>query len=208
MESRPTFPCGSNSMPKASSWCAMSEPWAWPMDWKPCWTRQTSYAMKTRMSSSSSSEKGRSKAIAQSRGLSNVRFLDQQPREKIPAIISASDACVVLLKKTEVFKTVIPTKMLEFMSCARPVILGVGGQVQKIVEEAEAGIVIEPENSRALAHAIGRLAGDPSLGDTLGTNGRKYIARRFSRRQTAENYLHVLEELCGIFPARKAPVAA
>ncbi len=153
-------------------------------------------------------EKERIKAIAQSRGLSNVRFLDQQPREKIPAIISASDACVVLLKKTEVFKTVIPTKMLEFMSCARPVILGVEGQAQKIVEEAEAGIVIEPENSRALAHAIGRLAGDPSLGDTLGTNGRKYIARRFSRRQTAENYLHVLEELCGIFPARKAPVAA
>jgi hypothetical protein len=27
----------------------------------------------------------------------------------------------VLLKKTDVFKTVIPTKMLEYMSCARPV---------------------------------------------------------------------------------------
>ena len=152
-------------------------------------------------------EKQRIKAIAQSRGLSNVRFLDQQPRETIPAIISASDACLVLLKKTDVFKTVIPTKMLEFMSCARPVILGVEGQAQKIVEEAGAGIVIEPENSEALAHAIKGLAGDPKLGETLGKNGREYIVRRFSRRQTAEDYIQVLEGLLGI-SAMKAQVAA
>src|SRR5579864_949712 len=56
-------------------------------------------------------EKQGIKALAQSRNLSNVRFLDQQPREKIPAFISASDACLVLLKKTDVFRTVIPTKM-------------------------------------------------------------------------------------------------
>jgi len=152
-------------------------------------------------------EKERIKAIAQSRGLSNVRFLDQQPRERIPAIISASDAGLVLLKKTDVFKTVIPTKMLEFMSCARPVILGVEGQAQKIVEEAGAGIVIEPEKSSALAHAIKRLAGDLSLGATLGKNGREYIVRRFSRKQTAEDYIQVLQELCGIVPVGKAQVA-
>ena len=94
-------------------------------------------------------EKERIKALAQSRGLANVCFLDQQPREKIPAFISASDACLVLLKKTDVFKTVIPTKMLEFMSCARPVILGVDGQARQIVEAARAGLVIEPENAGA-----------------------------------------------------------
>ena len=64
--------------------------------------------------------------------------MDQQPREKIPAYICASDVCLVLLKKADVFKTVIPTKMLEFMSCARPIILGVEGQARKILEEAGA----------------------------------------------------------------------
>ncbi len=104
-------------------------------------------------------EKERIKALAQSRGLANLRFLDQQPREKIPAFISASDACLVLLKKTDVFKTVIPTKMLEFMSCARPVILGVDGQARQIVEEAGAGLVIEPENAEALVAAIQTVIG-------------------------------------------------
>ena len=70
-------------------------------------------------------------SLVRSRGLNNLRFVDQQPRETIPAYICSSDACMVLLKQTEIFKTVIPSKMLEFMSCGRPVILGVEGQAQK-----------------------------------------------------------------------------
>ncbi|HZQ93707.1 MAG TPA: glycosyltransferase family 4 protein [Candidatus Sulfotelmatobacter sp.] len=140
-------------------------------------------------------EKERIKNLAQSRGLANVRFLDQQPREKIPQFISAADVCLVLLKRTEVFKTVIPTKMLEFMSCARPVILGVAGQAQHILEEAEAGLAIEPENAAALAAAIQRLAANPGLARVLGENGRRYILQKFSRAQTAHKYIDVLRRV-------------
>jgi len=140
-------------------------------------------------------EKERIKATAQSRGLANVRFLDQQPRENIPAFISASDACLVPLKKTDVFKTVIPTKMLEFMSCARPVILGVEGQARQIIEDAGAGIVIEPENSEALVTAISRLSADRELGTALGQKGREHILQHFSRGNTAEKYLEILQRM-------------
>jgi colanic acid biosynthesis glycosyl transferase WcaI len=140
-------------------------------------------------------EKQRIQSLAQSQSLTNVRILDQQPRDKIPAFISASDACLVLLKKTDIFKTVIPTKMLEFMSCARPVILGVEGQARQIIDEAGAGLVIEPENAVALAQAIKRLEQDPANGRALGQKGRKYILQRFSRAGTAEKYIDVLEAL-------------
>ena len=142
-------------------------------------------------------EKDQIKAAAQSRGLTNVRFVDQQPRESIPAFISASDVCLVLLKRTDVFKTVIPTKMLEFMSCARPVILGVEGQAQEIVEEARAGIVIEPENASALAQSISRLRAECEFGRNLGQNGREYILKHYSRARTAAKYSEVLEHLLG-----------
>ena len=140
-------------------------------------------------------EKEKIKTLARSRGLDNVRFLDQQPREKIPAFISASDACLVLLKKTDVFKTVIPTKMLEFMSCARPVILGVDGQAREIVEDAGAGLVVEPENAEALVRAINQLSADRELGNALGHKGREYILRHFARGSTAEKYIDVLQNL-------------
>lgn len=133
--------------------------------------------------------------LAQARRLHNVQFVDQQPHREIPAYICASDVCLVLLKKAELFKTVIPTKMLEFMSCARPVILGVEGQARSILEEAAAGLPIEPEDSFALSAAIHRLANDPDLAQTLGSNGREYIVLRYSRQQTALSYLRMLEQL-------------
>lgn len=140
-------------------------------------------------------DKERIQALARSRGLANLRFVDQQPREKIPSYIRASDACLVLLKKTELFKTVIPTKMLEFMSCARPVILGVDGQARKILDAAQAGIFVEPENVGDLVRAITRLAADAGLCEFLGRNGRRHILEHFSRRQTAKTYIDVLERL-------------
>ena len=140
-------------------------------------------------------EKARIVSLAHARGLTNVRFVGQQPREKIPAYITASDVCLVLLKKSELFKTVLPTKMLEFMSCARPVILGVDGHARSVMERANAGIFVAPEDSAELADAILRLAADPALRESIGRNGRQYVLQHFSRQQTAEVYLDVLQDL-------------
>jgi glycosyltransferase involved in cell wall biosynthesis len=142
---------------------------------------------------------------ARSQGLTNMRFVGQQPREKVPEFISISDACLVLLKKAELFKTVVPTKMLEFMSCARPVILGVDGQARKIMDQARAGVHVEPENVAALVQVITRLAANPVLRETLGRNGRRHIVEHFSRQQTASAYIGVLE---GIVDRERSSIAA
>jgi colanic acid biosynthesis glycosyl transferase WcaI len=140
-------------------------------------------------------DKERIVSLAQSRSLKNMTFLGQQPRESVPRFISASDACLVMLKKAELFKTVIPTKMLEFMSCARPVILAVEGQAREIVDAAQAGIFVEPGNVRHLVDVIQQLAADQILCTTLGKNGRSYIVSKFSRQHMARLYLDILGKL-------------
>jgi colanic acid biosynthesis glycosyl transferase WcaI len=132
---------------------------------------------------------------SQKEGMQNIRFLPQQSRELIPALISASDVCLVLLKKTEIFKTVIPTKMLEFMACARPVVLGVEGQAKELLEKADAGLSIEPEDSAALSRAIQTLHSNETLRNTLGANGRRYIVQHLSRKKTADEYLCLLKKV-------------
>jgi colanic acid biosynthesis glycosyl transferase WcaI len=141
------------------------------------------------------SEKERIISIAASKKLTNIRFVGEQPRERIPHYICASDICLVLLKKSDIFKTVIPTKMLEFMSCARPVILGVDGEARRIIEDAQAGIFIRPGSEADLTDAVVRLAEDSELRSELGRNGRRYVLQNFSRPQTAQTYLEVLESL-------------
>jgi colanic acid biosynthesis glycosyl transferase WcaI len=136
-------------------------------------------------------------------GLSNVLLLGEQPRQLMPALICASDACIVLLRRSDVFKTVIPTKMLEFMACARPIVLGVEGQAKQILEEANAGISIEPENSQQLADAIVKLRSTPELRANLGQNGRDYVIKRMSRKRTAEEYISVMRTLISSRPSSR-----
>jgi glycosyltransferase involved in cell wall biosynthesis len=75
------------------------------------------------------------------------------------------------------------------------VILGVDGQARQIIEDAGAGIVIEPENAAALVAAISQLSSNPELGTAMGQEGREHILRNFSRRSTAEKYVTLLESL-------------
>src|SRR5208337_2916700 len=140
-------------------------------------------------------EKERIVELAAGRGLTNIQFLGQQPRERIPDYVSAADLCLVMLKKTELFKTVIPTKLLEYMACERPVIVAVDGQARQIVEEAGTGVFVEPENSKALVNAVLDLANDPEHRREMGANGRRYIVNKYSREKTAREYIAVLGTL-------------
>ena len=143
-------------------------------------------------------EKERIISTVRSLALPNFHILDPQPREKIPEYICASNACIVMLKDAPLFRTVIPSKMLEFMACARPVILGVDGRARKIIESARAGVFVQPGNVDELAKAIVRLADDKSLCDSLGNNGRRYILQNNTRKQTADRYVEVLENMLRI----------
>jgi colanic acid biosynthesis glycosyl transferase WcaI len=141
-------------------------------------------------------ERQKVRALAKAKGLSNVRFVPQQPRKRIPAYICASDVCLVTLKKSDIFETVVPTKMLEFMSCARPVIVAVNGQSRSIVESSGAGLYVPPEDSEALRDAIMKLQQQqPALRESMGRNGREYIVRNLSRQRTAYDYEQLLKAI-------------
>src|SRR6202142_2871611 len=118
-------------------------------------------------------EKERIVKLAAGRGLNNIQFFAQQPRERIPLYVSAADVCLVMLRKSDLFKTVIPTKLLEYMACERPVIVAVDGHARQIVEEAGAGVFVEPEDGHALAQAICELARNPGQRRQMGISGRQ-----------------------------------
>jgi len=127
--------------------------------------------------------------------LTNVHFVGAQPREKIPSYIGASDVCVVLLRRSSLFEKVLPSKMLEFMACARPIIVGVGGLSKSIMEESAGGIVITPEDPSALANAITNLRKNPSKGVAMGINGQRFVVENYSREEKSEKYLRVMNNI-------------
>ena len=131
---------------------------------------------------------------AERNSLSNVSMIGQVPRDDARAYVAASDVSVVLLRKSELFKTVIPSKILEAMAAGNPVVLGVEGEAKRIVEDAGVGICIEPENPAELADAVLRLKAAPGLREEMGRNGRAVVSEWFDRNRIANEMLDVLCE--------------
>jgi glycosyltransferase involved in cell wall biosynthesis len=137
-------------------------------------------------------EKESVQRLAAEKWLRNLRLLPCQPRSRIPVFLAASHACLVLLKKSDVFKTVLPTKMMEYMSAGRPVISTVEGEAAELLTEANAGICVAPQDPEALWRAIRALRANPETCRRLGRNGRAFVLAKLTRDRTAEEYLKVL----------------
>jgi glycosyltransferase involved in cell wall biosynthesis len=140
-------------------------------------------------------EKDRLLQQSRAMGLKNLRMLPQQEKANMPYLWALTDASLVLLKKSDLFKTVIPSKIFESMAMECPIILGVEGESQELVTQAKAGICIQPENARQLADAVLALYTDRGHGITMGKAGRKFVVQHYDRKNIAERYLDVLEKV-------------
>ncbi len=127
--------------------------------------------------------------------LENVTFLPMQHKKDMPKIIASMDATVVPLKKLDIFKGALPSKMFENLASEIPIVLAVEGEAENLINSAKAGIVVEPENSKEIAEAILRLYKDKELREKLGENGREYAIRNFSREAIARKLDNILLEL-------------
>lgn len=126
-------------------------------------------------------------------GLSNIMFVEGQPKSEIIRFWSVSDATLVLLKRADLFKRVIPSKIFEAFAMQVPVILGVEGEAAEIVKQARAGLLVEPEDSMALAEAVFKLHSDCELRKQMGRNGRFSVEKVYNRDISADQMLQILE---------------
>lgn len=134
-------------------------------------------------------ERTRLMALAERRGLHNVVMLGQQPKHYMPALLQSVQASLVVLKKSDTFKSVIPSKMFESLIMAKPIILGVEGESAGLLRAADGGICIEPENAAALAAAVATLADDEAQYHRYSANGPAYVKANFDRNVLAGRYL-------------------
>jgi glycosyltransferase involved in cell wall biosynthesis len=130
---------------------------------------------------------------AEARGLDNVIFTGRQPKQDIPAYLSAADACLVHLKRRDVFRSVYPSKIFEAAAMARPILLGVEGSAEALVRRMGAGVCFQPEDPDALVAGLLQLAGDPQMRRRLGHRGRGHVLEHFNHDRLAGRYLEILE---------------
>jgi glycosyltransferase involved in cell wall biosynthesis len=155
-------------------------------------------------------EKNRLECECRAERLDQVVFTGLVPKAKIAEVIASCDACLVHLRKTELFETVIPSKIFEIMAMNVPIVMGVNGQAQRIVLSGRGGLAMTPEDEDSLLEGIEAIAANRRAF----SRGREYVARHFDRDLLAARMLGELGAMIAStpatipFPARVAPGAA
>jgi glycosyltransferase involved in cell wall biosynthesis len=139
-------------------------------------------------------EKKRLVAMANERKLNNIRFLDPVPKAEVFKYILASDMGTSVLKNVDTFKTVYSNKTFDYMSCKIPILMAIDGVSKKLVEDAQAGEFVEPENPKDFADKIKKYLINPEKVRIQGENGYKFAKSNFDRAILADKYSTLIIE--------------
>ncbi len=133
---------------------------------------------------------------ARAMGLCNVLFLDSVPKDQVVRYWSLLDVSVIHLRKTDLFTTVIPSKLFECMGMGLPVLHGVAGESADIVQREQVGEVFESENAQQLVVGLMRMRDQSDTFATYQRNGLA-AAKHYDRKNLAQTMLQVLMNLQG-----------
>ncbi|MBC8152749.1 MAG: glycosyltransferase family 4 protein [Bacteroidetes bacterium] len=129
------------------------------------------------------------------RGLKNVRFVDKLPKQDVIPFLLAADVGLTTAPRLPIFRTVLTNKLFDYFSCRLPVLTMLDGESRRLVEAADAGLFVEPENAEALVWAIQYYLNHPQLIRQHGENGYRYAQRHFDRRRLAQQYVTILSNV-------------
>jgi len=121
------------------------------------------------------SEQQRLERAARDRGLDNVRFLGPRPSDEIAALYSIATVGITTRRDSPLLEGTRPARILATMACAKPVVYSGSGEGARMVERADAGVVVPPQDPEALATAILALIDDPVRAERMGQNGRRLV---------------------------------
>lgn len=114
--------------------------------------------------------------------LKNVYFYDPVPKSDLLNIIKGIDIAIIPLKRLELFKGAIPSKIFENLAMKKPILLGVEGEAKELlIDEGKCGLAFIPEDDNDLYEKILTLYNSRNLIDELGENGRQYVSKNFNR---------------------------
>lgn len=133
-------------------------------------------------------------ALAKKLKLKNIIFLKSIKKEEVPIYLSICDISLVPLRKDDNFKAVIPSKIFESCAMKKPILLGVEGQAQEIIEKYNSGVCYEPENEKDFIEKLFLIKENVEFYNEL-KKGSEELAKNYDRTSLAKNMLKLIEKV-------------
>lgn len=140
-------------------------------------------------------EHARLEEMAKRLGLTGVEFLGWQPDERLPALLRESDIFIMTSREMPGRLDLIEglgISFLEASAAGLPVIGGRSGGVPDAVLDGRTGLLVDPDDPRAIAAAVERILDEPGLAARLGREGRRFAEEEVAWPRVARKVLDAM----------------
>jgi glycosyltransferase involved in cell wall biosynthesis len=123
----------------------------------------------------------------------NLKLLDYQPYDQLPNMLATADVLVVVLE-SDASRYSVPSKALNYFCAGRPVLglLPTDNAVSHMIESAQAGLVVDPQDTEKTSAAVNGLLADAAAREKLGGAARAYAESTFDVRRIGDTFESVL----------------
>ncbi|GIN85322.1 glycosyltransferase WbuB [Heyndrickxia sporothermodurans] len=125
--------------------------------------------------------------------LNNVKFKKPLTREKCLKIIAEHSIGVVTLKDREVFETVLPGKIIDYLTCMVPVVASVSGYSEQIIKKEKVGLVVSSKSVEEMLQKILYLKESQIIRNEMELNCREYTQSKFLWEKNIPLLMEVIE---------------
>ena len=118
-----------------------------------------------------------------------------QPYERLSEVMGSADVLITLLD-SEAGKFAVPSKTLAYLSAARAILMAAPreNQTAKLIETANAGIVVSPDSPEAFLAAASELMERQDNRLLYGQKARAYAELHFDIERIADRFLELLKK--------------
>ncbi len=121
------------------------------------------------------------KARAFEKGIMNVAFMGRKPVSEIGGLLRRADVLLVHLKDDPLFRITIPSKTQAYMAIGKPILMGVKGDAEALVNMAKAGVSCNPGDAKSIAESVAGLSMLPKQDlAEMGERGRQFYKENLS----------------------------
>ena len=122
-----------------------------------------------------------------------MKLLPIQPAKYLADVLATADVLLATIEP-DAGTFAVPSKVLSYLCAGRPILLAAPKEnlAARIVREANAGIVVDPDDAAGFLAAAIALRDDTSLRTTMGANGRAYAESVFDMARITDKFETVL----------------
>jgi glycosyltransferase involved in cell wall biosynthesis len=119
------------------------------------------------------------------------------PHHAVPSVIAQADVCVapLALNDRNVTQGCCPIKVIEYMSCARPIVAANLPVVRELAREDVDALLFAPDAADDLARQILRVLNDRELAEKLATNAAARVRSKLTWHEAQKKLLKVYDKL-------------